>query len=169
MRSFEVGLVVAARCVCVLRMVLRSVDLLRPKVLFSFPSVTSDRASARMSAALSSTPRVSVACLVVVRVGPMLLAARCGPLSGQPLVLLAAVRSRAVTTAAWAAASMACCVLRYRSSVAVRLRSGAAADKSPARSQPTANHCLYRPPTPGCQARGWSLIALVVEACRKSL
>ena len=114
----------------------------------------------------SSTPRVSVACLVVVRVGPMLLER---PLSGQPLVLLAAVRSRAVTTAAWAAASMACCVLRYRSSVAVRLRSGAAADESPARSQPTANHCLYRPPTPGCQARGWSLIALVVDACRKSL
>ena len=29
-RSFEVGLVVAARCVCVFLMVLRSVDLLRP-------------------------------------------------------------------------------------------------------------------------------------------
>ena len=55
-RSLEVGLVVAARCVCVLRMVLRSVDLLRPRVA-SF-SCTRDRASARMSAALSSTPRV---------------------------------------------------------------------------------------------------------------
>ena len=74
-RSFDEGLVVAARCVCVLRMVLRSVDLLLPNVA-SF-SCTSERANAKMSAALSSTPRVSVACRVVVRVGPMLLAARC--------------------------------------------------------------------------------------------
>ena len=74
-RSFEVGLVVAARCVCVFLIVLRSVDVLRPSVA-SF-SCTSERANAKMSAALSSTPRVSVCPRVVVRVGPMLLAARC--------------------------------------------------------------------------------------------
>ena len=71
-RSFEVGLVVAARCVCVFLMVLRSVDVLRPNVA-SF-SCTRDRASAKMSAALSSTPRVSVCPRVVVRVGPILCA-----------------------------------------------------------------------------------------------
>ena len=89
-RSFEVGLVVAARCVCVFLMVLRSVDLLRPSVA-SF-SCTSDRASARMSAALSSTPRVSVCCRVVVRAGPIVCAfwqQRGRPLQ---LVLLAAAR-----------------------------------------------------------------------------
>jgi len=68
-RSFEVGLVVEARCVCVFLIVLRSVDWLRPNVA-SF-SCTSERASARISAALSSTPRVSVCPRVVVRVGPM--------------------------------------------------------------------------------------------------
>ena len=69
MRSLEVGLVVAARCVWVFLMVLRSVDVLRPNVA-SF-SCTSERASAKMSAALSSTPRVSVCPRVVVRVGPI--------------------------------------------------------------------------------------------------
>ena len=107
-RSFEVGLVVAARCVCVFLIVLRSVDVLRPSVA-SF-SCTSERASARMSAALSSTPRVSVACLVVVRVGPILCAFG-SPAVGcfwAALVLL----PFGATSAAWAAASMACCVLR---------------------------------------------------------
>ena len=70
-RSFEVGLVVEARCVCVFLIVLRSVDWLRPNVA-SF-SCTSERASARISAALSSTPRVSVCPRVVVRVGPIVL------------------------------------------------------------------------------------------------
>ena len=112
-RSFEVGLVVEARCVWVFLIVLlRSVDVLRPNVLFSLPSVTRERARARMSAALSSTPRVSVACLVVVRVGPMvvlLAAPRSAAASafGQPLLLL----PFGATSAAWAA-SMACCVLR---------------------------------------------------------
>ena len=109
-RSFEVGLVVAARCVCVFLMVLRSVDVLRPNVLFSLPSVTSDRASAKMSAALSSTPRVSVCPRVVVRVGPIL----CALWQPRGRLLLGSrwLLPFGATSAAWAAASMACCVLR---------------------------------------------------------
>ena len=126
-RSFEVGLVVEARCVCVFLMVLRSVDVLRPNVLFSFPSVTNERARARMSAALSSTPRVSVCPRVVVRVGPILCAflAAAGACYGSDVRCLGSRVDGVLRATVTAAARLA------------RLRSGAAA----VRALPFHNRC----------------------------
>ena len=147
-RSFEVGLVVAARCVCVFLMVLRSVDWLRPNVLFSFPSVTNERARARMSAALSSTPRVSVCPRVVVRVGPIL----CGIWQprGRPLLLgsrcfwAAAAFGQPLAFAVWCDVrclgsrvdGVLCATVTAAARLA-RLRSGAAA----VRALPFHNRC----------------------------
>ena len=133
-RSFEVGLVVAARCVCVFLMVLRSVDWLRPNVLFSFPSVTNERARARMSAALSSTPRVSVCPRVVVRVGPIVY--RFGLSRGcQPLVFWAAARCD-VRCSGSRVDGVLCATVTAAARLA-RLRSGAAA----VRALPFHNRC----------------------------
>ena len=145
-RSFEVGLVVAARVVCVLRMVLRSVDLLRPSVA-SF-SCTSERASARMSAALSSTPRVSVACRVVVRVGPIVCRfglSRGGLLLGQPLMLWAAARCD-VRCSGSRVDGVLCAPVTTRR-VLAGLRSGAAAVGAAPRSQPLLLSTGGTPPT----------------------
>ena len=150
-RSFDEGLVVAARCVCVFLIVLRSVDLLRPRVA-SF-SCTSERANAKMSAALSSTPRVSVCPRVVVRVGPILCAL------WQPLV-----RATVATSAARAAASMASLCCGSHSSVRLTLAVRGSGRTSRALSQPLLPACE----PPGGRAPGRLPLALVGEVPGRS-